>query len=91
MAGVSISTPPGGNRGSTTGVLEAFLEVLEGPSFVFEAPELALVPSEPFDDAAPVLLAGAGVIVESSSVAEAFAAVLDAFGVAVAFALSEAG
>ena len=67
------------------------MEVLEESSFVFEAPELALVSSEPFDVAVPVMLAGADVIVEPSPVAEAFAAVFDAFGVGVALALSEAG
>ena len=66
------------------------MEVLEGSSFVLEAPDLALVSSEPFEVAAPVPLAGAGVIVEPSLLAKAFAAVFDAFGVAVALALSEA-
>lgn len=91
MAGVSISTPPAGNRASTEDVLAAFFEVLEASSFVFEAPELALLSADPLDFDAPVLLAGADVIVESSSVAEAFAAVFDAFGVAVGLAVSEAG
>lgn len=64
--------------------------VLEASPFVFEAPDDAFVSAEPFELAAPVLLAGADVIVESLSVAEAFAAVLDALAVAVGLAVSEA-
>ena len=60
--------------------------VVEASSFVFEAPVVAFVSDEPLEFAAPVLLAGADVMVEPLPVAED----CDAFAVAVDLAVSEA-
>ena len=87
---MSICTPPAGSLGSTADVLGFFVVLEVSSPFVFEAPDDAFVSAEPFDFAAPVLLAGADVIVEPLSVAEAFAAVLDAWAVAVGLGVSEA-
>ena len=65
--------------------------VLEALSSVFDAPELALVPSDPDVFAAPVLLAGADVIVDPSPVAEALALIFEAFAVALDSAVGDAG
>lgn len=64
--------------------------VVEASSFVFEAPVVAFVSDEPLEFAAPVLLAGAEVMVEPLPVAEAFAEDCDASAVAVDLAVSEA-
>lgn len=64
--------------------------VVEASSFVFEAPVVAFVSDEPLEFAAPVLLAGADVMVEPLPVAEALAEDCDAFAVAVDLAVSEA-
>lgn len=91
VSGVSKFTPPAGRTGFIADVFADFFVVLEPSSlFVFEAPDDAFVSAEPFDFAAPVLPAGADVIVESLTVAEAFAAVLDALAVAVGLGVSEA-
>ena len=63
---------------------------MEASSFVFEAPDVPFVSDEPLEFAAPVLLAGADVMVEPLPVAEAFAEDCDAFAVAVGLAVSEA-
>ena len=90
VAGVSISTPPAGRRGSTADVLEDVFVLVEASLSVFEAPDVAFVSDEPLEFAAPVLLAGADVMVEPLPVAEAFAEDCDASAVAVDLAVSEA-
>ena len=64
--------------------------LVEASPLVFEAPDVAFVSDEPLEFAAPVLLAGADVMVEPLSVAEAFAEDCDAFAAAVDSAVSEA-
>ena len=82
-----MSTPPAGRRGSTA-VVFAALVVFDAAAFVFLAPELALVLAELPDAADFDPDADADVIDEPVADAEAGFWVFEAWGVAVALALS---